>query len=85
MDWELYSFVISSKRRKDILLSLDSELTPTEITKKVGKISIKNVSKLLGELREKGLVKCLTPDVKKGRVYALAPEGTEIVKRIKKA
>ena len=63
-------------------MSLESESTPTQITKNIGDMSIKNVSKLLGELRAHGIVECLTPKSKKGRVYVLTKEGKNIFKRI---
>ena len=60
MNWELYSFTIRGKYRKDVVLALDVERTPTQIAKKI-KIPNSHVSRSLAELKDKGIVKCLIP------------------------
>jgi predicted transcriptional regulator len=82
MNWELYSFVVRSKKRKKILLSLKSQKIPTQIASEV-KSSVSHVSRTLGEFVEKGIAKCLTPKQKVGRIYSLTKEGKEIQEKLK--
>lgn len=77
MNWELYSFVVRSERRKNIVLFLEKPKTPTEIAKEI-KASTPHVSRSLKEFSDKGLVRCLTPKAKVGRVYELTEVGKEI-------
>ena len=84
MDWELYSFVVRSERRKSIILSLEKPKTPTEIAKEI-KASTPHVSRSLKEFVEKGLVRCLTPKAKVGRVYELTEKGKEIREEVVKS
>jgi len=83
MDWETLSFVKSSKRRKAILLTLDTPSTPSEIADKIG-VSVSHVSRTLAEFVEKGIIECLTPDAKIGRLYERTKTGNEIVKYLEK-
>jgi len=83
MNWELYSFVIRSKRRKDILLSLEKARTPTEIGNKV-KTSVSHVSRTLSDFQDKDIVECVTPEQKVGRIYKLTKEGQEVLDYLKK-
>ena len=83
MNWKLYSFVIRSKKRKDILLSLEKARTPTEIGNKV-KTSVSHVSRTLSDFQDKGIVECVTPEQKVGRVYRLTKEGEKISEYLRK-
>lgn len=83
MNWKLYSFVIRSKRRKDILLSLEKAMTPTEIGDKVG-ASVSHVSRTLSDFQDRELVECVTPKQKVGRVYKLTEDGKNILDYLKK-
>jgi predicted transcriptional regulator len=83
MDWELLSFILRSKRRKEIILSLESPKTPTEIAMHI-KASVSHVSRTLKEFDKKDLVKCRTPRAKIGRIYVLTNDGKEILKHLKK-
>ena len=83
MNWKLYSFVIRSKKRKDILLSLEKARTPTEIGDKV-KTSVSHVSRTLSDFQEKKIVECVTPKQKVGRIYRLTKEGQELLDYLKK-
>lgn len=77
---KLYGFVISSKRRLDILKSLNNKpLRPFEIAKKT-KYKAPNVSNVLFQLEKEGLVECLTPDKSSWRVYAITQLGKEVLK-----
>ena len=83
MNWKLYSFVIRSKRRKDLLLSLEKARTPTEIGNKV-KTSVSHVSRTLSDFQDKDIVECVTPEQKVGRIYKLTKEGQEVLDYLKK-
>lgn len=69
MDWQKYSFVVRSKNRKLVILSLDRPKNPTQISEELS-LSLPHVSRALKELEEMELVKCLTPNEKLGRIYA---------------
>ena len=82
MDWKLYSFIVRSKQRKEILRSLETPKTPTQIGSKLD-ISISHVSRTLKNFVERGIVDCLTPQEKIGRIYKLTSKGEEILDKIK--
>jgi len=82
MDWELYSFIVRSDRRKGILVSLNKPKTPTEISKEV-KVSVAHVSRTLKEFSKKGIIECLTPKAKVGRIYQLTAEGKILLEMLK--
>jgi len=81
MDWNAYSFILRSKNRKLVLLSLTQPKTPSQIARETG-ILLPHVSRALKELEQKGLVKCLTPNEKLGRIYALTDLGRQILKML---
>jgi len=83
MDWELLSFILRSKRRKEVILALNTPKTPSEIASKI-KVSVSHVSRTLNEFTKKGLVRCKTPQAKIGRVYVLTDKGKDILKHLKK-
>lgn len=74
MDWDLYSYVVGSKYRRKVMLSLDVERTPSQIARRTG-ISTSHVSRVLTELEERRLVRCLVPAKKVGRVYRISGQG----------
>jgi predicted transcriptional regulator len=82
MNWKLYSFVVRSKRRVQIIKSLEIPKTPTQIAKDV-KSSVSHISRTLKQFEEKGIIECLTPKEKVGRIYKLTKEGKKIAERIK--
>ena len=82
MNWELYSFVVRSKRRVQILKCLEKPKTPTQIAKEI-KSSVSHVSRTLREFKKRKLVKCMTPEEKIGRIYTLTNTGKEILKRLR--
>ena len=83
MNWKLLSFILKSKRRKQIILSLEVSKTPTEIASEI-KVSVSHVRRTLKEFSKKNLVKCKTPNEKKGRIYILTNEGKKVLKQLKK-
>lgn len=83
--WEKYSYVMASKHRKKVLLSLlDHPKMPTQIGEETG-LRVSHVSRALREMTSKGITTCLTPEVKKGRIYALTNDGKKIGKSMRKA
>lgn len=83
MDWKLYSFIIRSKQRKGILLSLEIPKTPTQIGNEVDS-SVSHVSRNLKQFTEKGIAVCVTPKERIGRVYKLTDKGKQILDQLKK-
>ena len=74
---ELYGFLISSKRRINVLKSLKNiPLRPFEIAKKIG-YKAPNVSRTLFQLEKEKLVECITPNKKSWRVYAITDLGKD--------
>lgn len=60
MNWEKYGYVLASKYRTVVCISLlESQKTPTQIQKKT-KIAIAHISRALNELLGKEIVECLT-------------------------
>jgi len=83
-NWDLISFIMSSKYRYEVLKKLyKTQSTPSILSKKT-KISINHISNILRELMGKNLVKCLTPDKRKGRIYNITDLGREIQFKIEK-
>jgi len=84
MDWDSYSFVISSEYRKKILKALESRpKTPTELKNETG-YYLSHISTTLKELEEKSLVTCLTPRRRKGKLFQLDESGQAIVNKLSK-
>jgi len=81
MNWELYSFVIRSEQRKNIVMALEKPKTPTQISKDV-KLSTSHVSRTLSQFIDKGIVTCLTPKEKVGKVYELTDIGKELLESL---
>jgi len=81
--FKLLGYVLASKQRMDIMLSLNRGIkTPKMLTEELG-IANSTISNNLRDLRQKGLVECLNQDAKKGRMYILTKRGDEIVNNIK--
>ncbi|MBR9704648.1 MarR family transcriptional regulator [Candidatus Pacearchaeota archaeon] len=77
---ELYGFIISSKRRENVLKSLKIKpLRPFELAKKT-KYKAPNVSNALFQLQKYKLVECITPNKSSWRVYAITDLGKEVLK-----
>ena len=68
------SWVKRGKQRREIIVHMDGQDTPTDLAKKSG-YSLNNTSRILNEFRRKGLAKCLNPKEKTGRLYELKPVG----------
>ncbi len=84
MNWEKYSQVIRSKKRIQILESIElNPLTPSQIAHKTG-FYISHVSNILNLLERLGIVQCLTPEVSKGKLFISTDLGKNIINQIKK-
>ncbi len=81
MNWEKYSYVISSPNRTEVLKLLINEKTPKEIVTALKK-SDSNISRALSQLEEEEIIKCLTPSQKRGRLYIATDIGKEILKKL---
>ncbi len=71
------SWVKRGKQRREIIVHIKGELTPTEVAKKSG-YSLNHASKVLNEFKEHGLVKLHNPEDKTGRLYELTSSGKVI-------
>ena len=68
------SWIKRGKQRREIIVHLKGEQTPTEVARKSG-YSLNNASKVLNELKRHKLVKLLNPEEKTGRLYQLTNTG----------
>lgn len=82
MDYSIVSFLLRGRRRKAVLMSLESQpRTPTQIAGEC-KISISNVSVSLPELMDKGLVECKNPEAHTYKFYAITEKGKRSIKEL---
>lgn len=83
MDWKKFGYLIASKYRTKITLSLtEKPKTPKEIAQELG-LYISHVSSTLSDLSKEGIVKCLNPSQKKGRIFSLTDIGMEFARELK--
>lgn len=84
-DMEIISLLSRSKKRLEVLESLENEnKIPSVISKDINDSS-HHISKYLKTLKESGLVVCLNENDKRYRYYSITPKGTKylnIVKRV---
>lgn len=84
-DMEIISLLSRSKKRLEVLESLENEnKIPSVISKDINDSS-HHISKYLKTLKEYGLVVCLNENDKRYRYYSITPKGTKylnIVKRV---
>ena len=84
MDWELVSFVLSSKLRFRVLVELNkARKTPSELAR-LTKSHLSNVSATIRELERKNLVRCLTPERRKKKFYDITELGRNLLDFISK-
>lgn len=80
--WELMSFVMASKIRIKILISLKEGIkTPKQLANEIN-THLSHVSRALKELSEKDLIECLTPKVHKNKFYTITKRGKQLLKKI---
>ena len=80
-DWQLISFIKSSKYREQILKALTKPMTPTQLKKEV-KIDKAHVTRALQSLVNKKLVVCHTPKARKYKIFERTSKGNKIVKNL---
>ena len=74
MSTEDLSWIKRGKQRREIIVHIDDQETPTEIADK-SKYSLNHTSRILNELKRHGFVKLLNPKQKTGRLYELTGKG----------
>ncbi len=82
IDIDQLSWVKRGKQRREIILQISDNDTPTDIAKKSG-YSLNNTSRVLNDLRKRGIVRCINPKEKTGRLYVLKPRGKLIRDKLK--
>jgi len=83
MDWKKLGYVVASKYRIRIVLSLaEKPKTPKEIAQELG-LYISHVSSTLSDLSGEGIVKCLNPSQRRGKMFSLTDIGKELGKELK--
>ncbi len=83
IDIDQLSWVKRGKQRREIILQIRDNDTPTDIAKKSG-YSLNNTSRVLNDLRKKGIAKCINSKAKTGRLYMLKPVGKIIQDKLRK-
>ena len=82
MDWDLISYITSSKVRFKLLTTLNkSKHTPTDLSKSL-EIHISAISRALSELVDKELIACLTDKRTKYKYYEISDKGKQLLKNV---
>jgi predicted transcriptional regulator len=82
-DMRIISLLLRSKKRVEVLKSLEfEEKIPSRISKDIGDNS-NHVSKYLKTLKDAELVECLNEDDNRYRFYRITEKGTYYLNRIK--
>lgn len=82
-DMRIISLLLRSKKRVEVLKSLEFEdKIPSKISKDIGDNS-NHVSKYLKTLKDAELVECLNEDDTRYRFYRITEKGTYYLKQIK--
>lgn len=82
-DMEIISLLTRSKKRLEVLESLENEnKIPSVISKDINDSS-HHISKYLKTLKESGLVVCLNENDKRYRYYSITPKGTKYLNIVK--
>lgn len=79
--YDLVSFVIRGKIRKQVLKNLVKPNTPTGLCKII-KAHRSTTSRAILVLEKKGLIRCITPKERMGRFYEITPLGRKILDKI---
>jgi predicted transcriptional regulator len=83
MDKKDYSWIIRGKQRRKVLIAMDREKIPTDISKEA-RLSLNNTSDTLRSFVKKKIARCINEKEKTGRLYALTKKGKIIRSRIMK-
>ena len=78
------SWIKRGKQRREIIVHIGSNETPTEIANK-SRYSLNHTSRILNEFKRYGLVRLLNPKQKTGRLYELTEKGRIIRDKLKEA
>ncbi|MCK5282339.1 MAG: hypothetical protein KAK00_02935 [Nanoarchaeota archaeon] len=78
------SWVKRGKQRREIIVHINDQETPTDIASK-SKYSLNHASRILNEFRRKGFVKLLNPKQKTGRLYELTERGKVIRDKLRQS
>ena len=82
-DMRIISLLLRSKRRIEVLKSLESEdKIPSRISKDI-KDNSNHVSKYLKTLKDAELVECLNEEDKRFRFYRITEKGSYYLKKVK--
>lgn len=82
-DMKIISLLSRSKKRLEVLESLENEnKIPSVISKDINDSS-HHISKYLKTLKESGLVVCLNENDKRYRYYSITPKGTKYLNIVK--
>ena len=82
-DMEIISLLSRSKKRLEVLESLENENKIPSIISKDINDSSHHISKYLKTLKESGLVVCLNENDKRYRYYSITPKGTKYLNIVK--
>jgi len=81
--WADYGYVVSSKYRVAVILSLSTHpKTPKQVSDET-RLGLTHVSRALKELQERSIAVCINPNNVKGRVYLLTDKGRQIALTLK--
>ena len=76
--YELTSFILRSKRRKQILQCLSQKnMTASELAQSTGMYK-SHIARAIKELEKEKLIKCLNPDDRSYRFYRITEKGKNI-------
>lgn len=82
-DMEIISLLSRSKKRLEVLESLENENKIHSVISKDINDSSHHISKYLKTLKEYGLVVCLNENDKRYRYYSITPKGTKYLNIVK--
>lgn len=80
-DYDLLSFLLRGKRRRNVLLALKEARMPKQVAEKL-KLSISNVSNSIAELVDRGLVECVTPKEHIYKFYRITKKGIKALNQM---
>lgn len=78
-DLESAGFILRSRYRREVFLSLEKPTMPSQISKTLN-IRLTHITRELRFLKERGLAECLNPKEKTGRLYQLTKKGNLLKK-----
>lgn len=81
--WKDYSFIMRSKQRKIIIITINRPMIVTEIKKRTN-LSLSETSRVLRGFKAEGLAEVINPKDALGRVYQLTKKGEKIKEKLKK-